>query len=799
MNKQLKKQLNLKPHFNISDSIPIADVNDEGVMESRKGLYSKTFKLQDINYSISRLIERGEIFLEWEHVLNRLDPTQGLQFMIHNHQVNVDYIEDEVFLREVGDGQDYLRNAYNSIIKRNMSEGHNNIRKDKYITLSLEANDIIAASQGFNSLESDIANILRGIPGCDIVPLKTISKLNLIHSLYNPDKTSEFKEYGMLNGEAINSFSLDNVYQQGISVKDLVQPSSMEFRNKYFKLGKKYCRALDLVSLPTVMNDQFLNDITAVDFNMVLTMNIKQLDTATANNLVENQLTNANGKVAEAQKKASKDGYSVEIINPKIADDMREAKELLDDIQNRNQKLFTMKMHILIYADTFDELNKNTEKIQSIANGKLVRFAVADGMQELSLNSSFPYGYDCTNIGRTLTTESLAIFIPFNAQEVIQSGGVFYGINAVTKNIITFDRMTGDNYNAFIFGSSGSGKSFTAKNVILSTYLNTNKECDIIVIDPQGEYGKLAKAVGGEEIILTGAGEHHINPMDLDEGYSDAPVSDKISFLQSMCGEMLNYPPTSVQKTFISMAGKACYENWLISKNPDDLPTLEDFYNKLVDFYNEDPSATSEIYDLIITIKNYVAGVDTLFQGKTNVDIENSFIVYNTQRLGKNVQKLAMLTILDSILNRICKNMERNRPTYFYVDEIHLLFKSPETAQWLQMLWKTARKFLGSPCGITQDLEDLLGSEYGRTIINNTSFIIMLKLTAANRDILARELDLSPTQLSFVGNNVPKGSGLLYMQGSDKLPAGGVIPFRNHVPADNEIFKLISSTPTKVG
>lgn len=798
MNKDLKKQLNLKPHFNISDSIPILDINDEGIMETRKGLYCKTYKLQDINYSISRMMERGEVFLEWEHVLNRLSPKQQLQFNIYNHQINVDYIEDDVFLREVGDGKDYLRGAYNDIIKKNLMEGHNNIRKDKYITLSLEANDIIAASQGFSTLESDIANILRGISGCDITPLKSIEKLNLIHSLYNSNDANEFKEYHKLNNETVGCFNLENMYEQGITVKDLVQPSSMEFKSRYFKLGKRFCRGLDLLGLPTVMNDQFLNDITAVDFDMLLSMNIEQLDTITANNLVQNQLTNAGGKVVEAQKKASASGYSADIINPKLMDDMAEAKELLADMQNRNQKLFVMKLHILIYADNLKELDSNTAKIMNIANGRLVRFGVADGMQELTLNSTLPYGFDCTVWGRTLTTESLAIFIPFNAQEVIQRGGVYYGINAVTKNIVTFDRMTGDNYNAFIFGSSGSGKSFTAKNVILSTYLNTNKECDIIVIDPQGEYGRLAKEVGGVEVVLTGAGEHHINPMDLDEGYSDAPVSDKISFLQSMCGEMLNYQPTSVQKTFISMAGKACYDKWQLSNNPDDLPTLEDFYNELVDMYNQDENGgLSEILDLIMTIKNYVAGVDTLFQGKTNVDVNSNFIVYNTQKLGKNVQKLAMLTILDSILNRICRNRELGRPTYFYVDEIHLLFKSPETAQWLQMLWKTARKFLGAPCGITQDLEDLLGSEYGRTIINNTSFIIMLKLTAQNREILAHELGLSATQLSFVGNNVPKGSGLLYMQGSDKLPSGGVIPFRNHVPADNDIFKIVSSTPEK--
>jgi len=777
----------------ISESIPILEVSEDGVIETSEGKFCKTFRLQDVNYNICNSIDRGEIFLRWEDVLNRLDSTQELQFTIYNHEVNIDYISDEVYLKEVGDGKDYLRNAYNDIIRRSMDEGHNNIRKEKYITLSLEANDIVAASQAFNNLESDIANILRSISGCDITALKTIEKLNLIHNLYNPGKTAEFKEYGSLHKEIIQSFNLENIIQQGLTVKDLVQPPSMEFKGRYFKLGNKFCRCLDLTSLPTVMNDSFLNNLTSVDFNMILSMNIKQIDTQSANNLVQNQLTMAGGKVAEAQKKASRGGYSTSIINPRLDDELREARELLDDIQNRNQKLFKMKMHILIYADSINDLDNYTEKIINLANGKLVRFVIADGTQELSLNSTLPYGSDCTYGGRTLTTESLAIFIPFSAQEVIQSGGVYYGINAVTKNIIAFDRLSGDNYNAFIFGSSGSGKSFTAKNVILSTYLNAEKDCDIIVIDPQGEYGKLCKAVGGEEIILTGAGKHHLSPMDLDEMYSENPISDKISFLQSFCAEILNHPPTPGQRTAITVAGSLCYAKWKVSKKEEDLPILEDFYNALVDSYNNAEVKSEDLYDLIVSIQNYVSGVDTLFQGKTNVNTNSNFVVYTTNKLGRNVQKLAMLTILDNILNRICRNREQGRATYFFVDEIHLLFKSSETAQWLQSLWKTARKFLGAPCGITQDLEDLLGSEYGRTIINNTSFIIMLKLTAQNREILAQQLGLSSTQLSFVSNNVPKGSGLLYMQSSDKLPAGGVIPFRNRVQQDNEIYKLITS------
>lgn len=801
MNKELKKQLNLEKHYNISDSIPIHEVDNNGVMETRKGLYCKTYILQDVNYSISKMIEKGEMFLEWCNVLNRLDPTQGMQITIHTHDVNVDYIEDDVFLHEVGDGKDYLRDAYNDIIKKNMLEGHNNIRKEKYITLSLEANNIVAASQAFVSLESDITNILRGIDGCDMKPLSTVEKLNLLHNLYNPNKAGEFKEYGSLNGSTIKSFNIENVYLQGVGVADLVQPSSMEFKNKYLKLGNVYCRGIDLVQLPTVMNDQFLNDMTNQDFNMVLSIHVKQLDARTATNLVENKLTSINGKLAEKQKNASMSGYSIELLDPRLDENRTEARELLSDLQGRNQKLFTMQMHILVYANSLEELDKNTEKIVSIANGKLVKFSTATNLQENTLNSTLPYGFDSTNVFRTLTTESLGIFLPFTAQEVIQKSGVYYGINSVTKNIITFDRMTGDNYNSFIFGASGSGKSFTAKSVIMSTFLNSNNDCDIIIIDPQGEYGTLCNALGdeAEEVILTGAGKHHINPLDLDENYGENPTADKVSFLQSMCSEMLNSELTPTQKTAVSLAGKSCYAEWNLTHDEADIPTLEDFYNALITCFNDDGGRDTWIYELIMTVKNYVAGVDTLFQGKTNVDVKKRFIVYNTQRLGKNVQNLAMLVILDSILNRISHNRKLGRPTYFFVDEIHLLFKKgfSSTASWLQMLWKTARKFLGAPCGITQDLEDLLGNDIGRTIISQSSFIIMLKLSQMNRDLLAQELGLSSTQLSYISNNVTKGSGLLYIQASDSLPAGAVVPFKNQVPHDNAIYKLINSTPSQ--
>lgn len=635
MDKKLKKVLNLKPHFNIADSIPLRSISDDGITEIAEGLYSRTYKVQDINFGIARRDERGAISAKWAGVLKSIDPSYDLQICIYNHSVDIDYLSDIVLLQEAGDGKDGLRADINRIVKRNMTEGNNGIRRDIYLTLTIPAPDMAAVVQSFAGAEQ---------------------------------------------------------------------------------------------------------------------------------------------------------------VNPDLAKNYHAANDLLIDMERRDQKLFETKMHVVIFAKSLGQLDKNCGTFLTKCRSKSMQFKVSYGLQENALMSSMPFGLDSTPQFRTLTTESLAVFVPFSSQEMTQRGGTVYGLNKVTHNIITFNRMMADSYNMLILGFTGSGKSFFAKKEILNTYLNGSNDGDVVVIDPQGEYGKLCRSVGGEEVHIKGAGEHHINPLDISASYDENPVAAKVEFIRSMCAEMLSYTPDATQKTAIAVAAKRCYDAWLLSGDDGDIPTLNDFYLALCDYYNSEGGRLQSVLDVVKAVEFYVAGVDTLFQEHSNINTEASFISYDISELGEGIRPLAMLIILDSILNRMSRNRKLNRPTFVYIDEIHLLFQKEQTAQWIKKLWKTARKYKCCPCGLTQDCEDLLATDTGRAVLTNTAFVVLLKQQAINAGVLAEQLQLSARQLEYV-MDTPPGEGLLCIQNASRF-TGGVIPFEDHFPEDSLLFEICQTSST---
>lgn len=418
MDKKLKKVLNLKPHFNIADSIPLYSISDDGITEIAKGLYSRTYKVQDINFGIARRDERGATSAKWASVLKSIDPSYDLQVCIYNHSVDIDYLSDIVLLQEAGDGRDGLRADINQIVRRNMTEGNNGIRRDIYLTLTIPSGDMGTAMQSFASAEHDILSILRSIRGCGAKPLKALKRLNLLHDMFQGGEESEMKEFGSYNRERVRSFSLENLYQSGVTAVELIQPESMEFKSDYFILGGAYGRAFHLADFPTVVTDTFMREFTSMPFNLLMTTNLHQIDALKALNLVKAQRTNASGSFAEAQKKASQQGYSAELVNPDLAKNYHAANDLLIDMERRDQKLFETKMHVVIFADSLGQLDKNCETFLTKCRSKSVGFKTSYGLQENALISSMPFGLDNTPQFRTLTTEALAIFVPFSSQEM---------------------------------------------------------------------------------------------------------------------------------------------------------------------------------------------------------------------------------------------------------------------------------------------------------------------------------------------------------------------------------------------
>lgn len=794
MNRNLINTLNLKEHKTIADSIPILNISEDGTIEVRPGYYSRTYRITDINFGIAKNDERGSITDKWARILKSVNPAYELQICVYKHSVNIDYLSDAVFLKEQGDGCDELRNDINRVIKANLLKGNNGIRKDIYLTLTIPAADMDTASREFVSAEQDIIGNVSLIPGCSASLLDARQRLNLIRSIYAGGEETDIAEFGQYNRDRVVTFSLDNYYRMGVTPNEIVQPASIEIRKDYFCLGAKYGRALTLSKLSSYIDDDFIRDFTSLPYSMLFTIDLKQIETVKANELVKRQRTNASAAVIEAQMSASRNGYSADLIPDHLQDNFLEAKELLQDLQRRDQKLFETKMHVVIFADSKEDLENKTSAFVTKCRTKDVAFTVAKELQENALNSAMPFGLDCTPKHRSLTTETLQILVPFSSQEMMMAGGTVYGLNKITHNVITFDRMAGDSYNMLVLGFTGSGKSFFCKTEILNTYLSSGNEADVIIIDPQDEYGKICRSVNGQEIVIKSAGEHHINPLDISADYGVNPIAEKAEFIQSMMAEILNHNPSAIQRSAISIATNRVYEKWRKSQLDEDIPTLYEFHDCLVDYY-EANGRLSDVLDLIKSIEFYTEGTSTIFQGRTNVDTGSSFISYNISDLGESIRPLAMLVILDSILNRMARNRKLGKPTYVYIDEIHLLFKKEQTAQWIRSLWKTARKYKCAPCGITQDCEDILASDAGRAVLTNTSFVVLLKQASINANVLATQLQLSQRQLSYVTDSRP-GEGLLYIQNASKF-TGGVIPFENRFPKNSKLYAICHTTESE--
>ena len=787
MDAKLKQVLNLRPHFNIADSIPLNSITDDGIAEIATGLYSKTYKIQDINYQIAKNEEKAAITRKWAGILKAIDPAYDFQIMIYNHTVDIEHLSGQVMLNEVGDGMDYLREDINRITARNITSGKNNIRRDIYITLTVPAADVAAAEITFVQAEHDIIAGLKAIPGCSGTALKSLERLNLLHDIFHGGEESEMSEYGSYNRRKVRSFSLKNLYQSGVTAVELIQPESLEYKSDHFRLGTAYGRAYNIEHYPTMVDDQLLRDFSTMPFNMLLTINLHQLDGGKAHDLVVRQNTNTSGILAEAEIEANHKGYSVQLVNPQIFTDYEASRELLDGLERRDQKLFEVKMHVVIFGKTLEELNQYCESFQTKCRTRNLLFTVSFGLQENAYLSSMPFGFDTTPKLRTLTTSQLSRLIPFSSQEMMMPNGTTYGINKVTHNLISFDRMMADSYGMIVLGFTGSGKSMFVKREAANTFLNSYYDADVIIIDPQGEYGRITRELGGSQITIRGFGDERINPMDISAEYGDNPVAEKVEFLQSFMTEILTYRPNSTQKSAISISASRCYENWVRTGKDEDIPTLQDFYESLLAYF-QSSDKLPDIMDLLKSLELYTQGHINLFRDHTNVNMENSFISYNIHELGQSIRPLAMLVILDAILNRMSRNFKLGRPTFIYIDEIHLLFQKEDTAAWIHSMWKTARKFKGAPCGITQDTQDLLMSPVGQAVINNSAFVVLLNQSSINANNIASLLHLSARQIEFVTDATP-GEGLLFIRNAKRFK-GGVIPFEAQIPEDSRLYQI---------
>lgn len=769
-NKQLKKQQKSEAAPKTAQqSIKYRRMFEDGICEVENGLFSKCIKFADINYQIARREEQVEIYSRYCEFLNYFDPSINVQVSIHNRHINKEDFQAQMFLK-TGRGADNLdkyRKEFNMMLSEKALQGQNSIIREKYLTFAVKANDYEAAIPALTRLETDIINNFKFL-GCDIKILSGQERLEFLHKMFNPDDPFKFR--------------YDYLLESSLTTKDYVAPDSFNFTYKnYYEFGDSYGQTLYLKDLPPDLSDKLISELSSIPCNMIITLHINSVEQEKALNIVKQKISFMEQQKIDEQKKALKAGYDVDMIPHELKYSLEEALELLDDLQNKNQRMFKLTMLINTTAKTLDELNDNIYQIMAMARKNNCKIGSLDYLQEDALNSTLPVGKNHIAIQRTLTTASTGIFVPFTAQELFQDSGMYYGLNALSRNMIFFNRKTLKNPNGFILGTPGSGKSFAAKREIVNVLLSTDDE--ILVIDPEREYAPLAEGFDGEIIHISAGSKAHINPLDITMDYSDDdnPLLLKSEFVLSLCEHLVGGKSglTAAQKTVIDRACKMTYQPYFANPDKYPVPTLKDFYQVLKD------QPEQEAISIALSLELYIEGSLSVFAHPTNINIQNRFIVFDIRDLGKQLKTMGMLIVLDQIWNRITRNRALGKRTWLYIDEIYLLFQNEYSANYLFELYKRSRKWGAIPTGITQNVEDLLVSDLARRMLSNTDFIMMLNQATSDRVELAALLNISNQQLSYVTNAQP-GQGLLFAGNS-------IIPFIDKFPTDTKLYQMMTT------
>ncbi len=749
-------------------TIPISNVFDDGIIETRKGEFSKTLQFLDINYSSAREEEQFSMFTKYCNLLNYFNSSMNIQITINNKIIDKKEFENKILSKYQNDSLDKYRKEWNDNLIKQTKLGRNDTEKEKYITVSIRANDISQARSTFNRIENEIMGLLKSIGSyAKIMPIN--KRLEVLHDVYRTDNIGNFEYSPRILKNSLST------------INDALAPDSFEFKKDYIMLGNRYARTVFIRSLPSFLNDSFLTELTDLNFNMMFTMNIKPIEPDEAVKLIKNQITGMESSKMDFQKSSSKEGMYTPFIPFELRKNLSEAEELLDSVISGNQRLFLTNFIVLINEGTKEKLDEHTEIIKDTARKFLCQLGTLNFQQEDGINSVLPLGLNELQVDRCLSTNATAAFIPFNAYDLFEKEGVFYGINAISKNIIAINRKELKNSNGFILGASGAGKSVAKKLELLNIILNTSD--DIIIIDPEREYTKLVLELGGTVVYISPNSKTYINPFDLTEGYADDddPLILKSDFILSLCENIIGDKGglSHKAKSILGRCVKLSYQDYLKDFNKDLIPTFKTFYNILKN--QPEPEAK----DLALELEIYVEGNLSVFSNKTNIDVKNRLICFDTKDLGKQLKSMGLLVTLDAVWNRLTVNRFKGKYTWIDLDEIYLLFTNEYSSNFLYELFKRARKWGGIVTGITQNVEELLKSDMARSMLANSEFLIMLNQSYNDKERLEEILNLSETQSTYISNS-EKGEGL--------LRAGkNIVPFKNVFPKDTEIYKLITT------
>ena len=757
-------------------SIPLQRMFPDGVCRVTDNYYTKTIQFQDINYQLAQQEDKTAIFDEWCSFLNFFDSSIHFELSFMNMSTDAESFEKSIRIPYRKDDFNQIRAEYSQMLRKQLAQGNNGLTKTKFLTFGIEADSMKQAKPRLNHIENDLLNNFRRL-GVAAHTLNGKERLHLMHSMFHMGDNDKF------------IFDWKWLVNSGLSVKDFITPTSFAFKgSRTFQMGSLYGAMSYLAITASDLSDRMLADFLDMESSQIVTMHIQSVDQTAAIRTIKHTITELDRSKIEEQKKAVRSGYDMDIIPSDLATYGKDAKALLKELQSQNERMFMMTMLVMNTGRTEQELENNVFQAQSLAQKHNCNLRRLDFQQENALMSSLPLAYNQIDIHRGLTTSSTAIFVPFTTQELFQTGeeALYYGLNALSNNLIMVDRKKLKNPNGLILGTPGSGKSFSAKREITNAFLVTDD--DVIICDPESEYSPLVNKLNGQCIVISPSSSQFINPMDINANYSeeDNPVALKADFILSLCELIVGGKDglQPVEKTVIDRCVHQIYQTYFNDPKPENMPILEDLYNALLE------QEEKEARHVATALEIYVKGSLNLFNHRTNVDIHNRLVCYDIKQLGKQLKKIGMLVVQDQVWGLVTANRNAGKATRYYMDEFHLLLKEEQTASYSVEIWKRFRKWGGIPTGITQNVKDMLRSPEIANILENSDFIYMLNQASDDRNILAQRLNISPHQLSYVTNS-GEGEGLLFY-------GNVILPFVDRFPTDLELYRIMTTKLSEV-
>ncbi len=744
--------------------IPAQRIWSDGIFQVGKNKFSKTYKFTDINYAVASRADKESMFLEYSELLNSFDTGATTKITINNRRLNRQDFEKSILIPMKEDSLDLYRKEYNQMLLEKVT-GANSMIQEKYVTVSVFKKTIEEARTYFTRVGADLVAHFARL-GSKCVELDATDKLRILHDFYRTGEETNFH------------FDMVETMRKGHSFKDFICPDSLEFEKDHFAMGKRYGRVIFLREYPSYIKDNMIAELTNLNRSLMLSLDIIPVPTDEAVREVENRLLGVETNITNWQRRQNANNNFSAVVPYDMEQQRKESKEFLDDLTTRDQRMMFTVLTLVHTAESKEELDADTETLLTIARKHLCQFATLKYQQMDGLNTAMPLGIRKINALRTLTTESLSVLMPFRVQEIMDSGGIYVGENAISHNLILCNKAKLLNPNSFLLGVPGSGKSFSAKMMIVFLALATND--DILICDPEREYASLIAAMGGEVIRIAAGSRDHINAMDMVEGYGDGgnPIIDKSEFVLSLFEQLDKSGIGAKEKSIIDRCTAAVYYDYM---QGGQVPTLCVLREKIL------KQPEQEAKDLALALELFTDGSLDAFAHESNVDVGSRMVVYDIMDLGKQLKTMGLLVITDAMLNRVTENWKKGKRTHIFLDEFHVVFENEYSGAFFNSAWRRFRKRDGYPNAITQNVEYLLDSVLASSMLSNSEYIVMLNQAASDRQQLAELLNISNEQMSFI-TNADEGCGLIRYGSS-------LVPFINKFPKNTQLYKLMTTKP----